>query len=374
MTDVFAIAQIFIDHIKVTCPNDVCIVAAYGSYLNGAPSKYSDLDLFYIPEAGKGDSLYRSFVAYDLPFEFWGVSWEFAEKIAAGQHRWSIAPAILTNTRVLHARSESDLTRFESLQQQIAQLQLPASKPAAVKLAFNAFTQAQGALSAIQLASDAGDVVATRWACCNFIDALLDCLCLLNQTHFTRYWASDASQVAQLASKPAHLQTHLEQLVTEGNTTVVASLAGELLHDTRHLLLAAQRIVATPAAAGETLRDYYMAIKEYVNKILSACDKGNLVSAAFVATKMQVELAGMLSRIRNGIEATEAHRFAEIRAAYTDAGFPDLSNAISAGDLEAIRQLALDFDDKARALFAQHGVSLNDFHDAPALQTYLCKA
>jgi hypothetical protein len=374
MTDVFAIAQIFIDHIKATCPDDVCIVAAYGSYLHGNPSKYSDLDLYYIPEPGKGDQLYRSFVAFDLPFEFWGVSWEFAEKIAAGKHHWSIAPAIITQTRVLHARSEADLQRFLNLQQQVAQLQQPDSQPAAIKLALDAFNQALCRLAALEQVSDAGDLTAARWAGCNFIDELLDCLCLLNQTHLTRYWASDVSQLAALAVQPPHLQARLTQLVTAGDAQVVFGIAGDLLQETRALLLAAQRRVAQPEPAVTVLRDYYMAIKEYVNKVVSACDNSNLTSAAFVATKMQVELAGLLSRVRDGIDPNWAHGYADISAGLRKAGLPDFTEAVTQGDFDAMRRLALNFDAQARVLFAQHGVALNEFDNAASLHQYLCRS
>lgn len=371
MTDVFAIAQIFIDHIKATCPDDVCIVAAYGSYLHGNPSPHSDLDLYYIPAAGKGDHLYRSFVAFDLPFEFWGVSWEFAEKIAAGKHRWSIAPSIIANARVLHARSDADLERYAALQQQIADLQQPASKSIAVKLAFSALRQAHLQLSLIAQAADAGDLTASRWAGCQFVDELLDCLCLLNQTHFTRYWASDVTQLAALAQQPAELQTCLAQLVTTSDQKAIAQNASALLKDARMLLMAAQRGAAQPEPANAVLRDTYMAVKEYVNKLLAACDKHNLVSAAFVATKMQVEMAGLLSRLRDGVEVTDIHHYNETSAALRDAGFPDLIYAISAGDFADIRRCALDFDAQTRRLFSQHNVALNEFDDLPALQTYL---
>lgn len=372
--NVFAIAQIFVDHIRATCPDEVCIVAAYGSYLNGNASKYSDLDLYYIPEPGKGDHLYRSFIAFGLPFEFWGVSWEFAEKIAAGKHRWSIAPAIIANTRVLHARSDADLQRYQALQQQIAQLQQPACKPAMVKLAFDAYQQAQCRMGSITQAADAGDLTAARWASCNLTDELLDCLCLLNQTHFTRYWASHPSQLAALVVQPAQLQARLTQLVTTGDAQTVAGLANGLLQDARALLMAAQRDTAQPEPAGVVLRDYYMAIKEYVNKVVSACDKGNLTSVAFVTTKMQVELAGMLLHMREGIDPNWAHGYADISAGLREAGFPDFTGAVTQGDFDVIRQLALQFDAQARALFAQHGVALNEFDDDAALREYLCRA
>lgn len=374
MIDVFAIAQIFIDHIRATCPEDVCIVAAYGSYLHGNPSPYSDLDLYYIPEPGKGDHLYRSFVAFGLPFEFWGVSWEFAAKIAAGQHRWSIAPAIIANARVLHARSENDLQRFAALQQQIAQLQQPASKPTAVKLAGDALRQAHLQHSLIAQASDAGDLTAARWAGCNFIDALLDSLCLINQTHLARYWASDVTQLAQLAQQPAELQTRLAQLITKNHPQAIAEHATLLLNETRGLWMTAQRSAAQPEPASIVLRDYYMAVKEYVNKIVSASEQHNLVSAAFVATKMQVEMAGLLARISDGIEVTDLHHYSEPSAALRNAGFPDLTAAIGAGDFVEIRRLALAFDAQTRALFAQHQVTLNTFDDEPALRAYLCQS
>jgi hypothetical protein len=374
MADVFAVAQLFIDHIKAACPDDVCIVAAYGSYLHGNPSPTSDLDLYYITADGKDDALYRSFVAFDLPFEFWGVSWAFAEKIAAGQHRWSIAPSIIVNTRVLHARSDADVQRYAALQQQIAHLQQPASQPAMLKRAFDAFQQAQARLGTLAQASIAGDLTTARWAACCFTDEYLDCLCLLNQTFLQRYWASDPSQLAALAAQPAQLQSRLTQLITSGDVQTILNLAGELLQDTRSLVRTAQREVTTAEPADAVLRGYYMAIKEYVCKVIAACDKGNLASAAFVATKMQVELAGLLSRIRDGVAPNGTHPYADISAGYREAGFPDFTDAITRSDFGALRKGALAFDAQARALFAQHGVALNEFQDEQALRDYLRRA
>jgi hypothetical protein len=166
MIDVLQVANALVSHVQKAYAQNVAIVAYYGSYAMDTASAGSDLDMYYIPDAGKAESLYRSFVVAGIPFEFWPVSWEFAEEIASGKHRWAVAPSILTNARVLYWRSDADLERFDALKAQIASLQKPENKSVLVARAWDTFQTAPFYLETLRLSCACQDVLGTRWMGC----------------------------------------------------------------------------------------------------------------------------------------------------------------------------------------------------------------
>ena len=50
--DVFAVADRLVSHIKSICPDEVDLVAYYGSHAQGVATERSDLDFFYVPRPG----------------------------------------------------------------------------------------------------------------------------------------------------------------------------------------------------------------------------------------------------------------------------------------------------------------------------------
>lgn len=49
MVDYMRMAELFVDHIKREYPDDISIVAYYGSYAQGTQNHNSDFDLFFYP-------------------------------------------------------------------------------------------------------------------------------------------------------------------------------------------------------------------------------------------------------------------------------------------------------------------------------------
>jgi hypothetical protein len=363
MTDVFKVADLFVDLVRREAPADVALIVYYGSYATGTATATSDLDLFYIPDEGKESAmyerLYRSVIYQDRAFEFWPVSWAFAERIASGQHHWCVAPSIIANARVLYARSEADTQRFAALQAQIAAQQKPENRGAMIKQAHDAFQPATQALYRVQVAADQGDLIGVRWACTQLVDALLDALALLNQTFFAKNWASDMTQLAQLTIQPDDLAARIEALITTADLDAAHRQAARLTADVRAVITAETRTLHEEADLAGMLAGYYAAIQEYANKILTACARGNRVNAHVVAAQMQQEWANMLAYGVGGVPYSSLHVFAEFRAVVDDLGMPDLAPALRADDLDRLAALTRAYMQAAEAFFAQHGIRLN---------------
>ena len=141
MSDVFKIAEILISHAVRAHKDEVAIIAYYGSHARGLASPTSDLDIFYIPDEGKAGSLCSQFIIDGLPYDFWPVSWKFAEDIAnaRSERPWAVAASLIADAKVLYHRSQQDLTRFNALKARIAELTRPESRRIMVERALDEF-------------------------------------------------------------------------------------------------------------------------------------------------------------------------------------------------------------------------------------------
>ena len=368
MNDVFAVADLFVDLVRRKAPQDVALIVYYGSYAMGSATPQSDLDLYYIPDPGKAGALYRSIVYQGCPFEFWGVSWDFAERIATGKHHWCVAPSIIANAQVLYTRSEADSARFAELQATIARLQQPESRTAMIKLAQETFHNTASPLYRLAIATSKHDVAGAHWVGAQLIDAVLDSLALLNQVFFVKNWASDITQLDQLQTRPDNLRERIETILMDNDLSVAQRTAEALVADTRALILAQTHTIKADAPVADVFDGFYAAIQEYVNKILTACERQNWINASVVSAQMQKDVAFVLAYAVDGIPFSEFNVFGEYRAALDRFGFPDLTPGVEARDGEQLAALAREFRAVFQSFLAQHNVALQSADTLDALK------
>jgi predicted nucleotidyltransferase len=214
MPNVFKVAEILIAHTLEAHPGEIAIIAYYGSHAKGQASANSDLDLFYIPDEGQAQALCSQFILDDLPYDFWPVSWQFAEGIANAQsgRPWAVAASLIADARVLYHRSPADLDRFMALQARIAELTRQEHRPQMVERALAEFKTTLFQLEQIRLAAAADDLAGLHWASWKFANSVSNCLALLNQTYFSKGWGTNLAQVLQLPQRPADLDTFFQRI------------------------------------------------------------------------------------------------------------------------------------------------------------------
>ena len=357
MTSVFEVANALVAYAQQAYAQDVAIVAYYGSYATGKASDRSDLDLYYIPDDGKAGELYRSFVVDGRAFEFWPVSWEFAEKIASGKHHWAVAPSILANAHVLYSRSDADLVRFDALRAKIVSLQKLENKDTLVACAWDTFKTAPFYLETLRLSCACQDILGARQMGYQLVNVILDCLALVNQSFLARDWTSDMEPVRNLIRKPEQTCELIEMIMTSGDIARVECAAEDLLSATREILFCEQREHKDLSVPQEIFRGYYPAIHDYVGKIISACKRRNLIKASYWASLMQSEVALMLAQVNSNASLSGMNIYSEYGAYLNSLDWPNMVQAIETRDFGYIAEQAQGFARKAKDYLIANSVA-----------------
>ncbi|MFP4346542.1 MAG: nucleotidyltransferase domain-containing protein [Anaerolineales bacterium] len=373
MSDVFEVAEILVEHAVETYGDVIAIIAYYGSYAKGRSTPTSDLDLFYIPDEGQAGALSSQFVLDGLPYDFWPISWSFAEGIADARsgRPWAVSASLIADARVLHHRSPADLARFEALQARIGALTRPECRGEMVARALEAFKEVHFAWGQLRLAVSGGSAAEISLEAHKFLYAVVNCLALLNQTYFSRGWGANWPEVFALPQQPPDFEARVEGLLTSREGERVLSDAEGLVRELRTLLLEVQASVAQPKQPGAVFADFYPFVFEYVQKVLSACERGKLRAARSAAFQLQEELSQAMNEVERGFYGAEFNLLGEVDRGYREAGFPDLFEPALRGDLDALARQVRRLDERVRAWLEAHGVALNVLESREALRRFL---
>jgi len=373
VADVFEVAQILVSHALRVYGEHVALIAYYGSYAKGLASPTSDLDMFYIPDDGRAKSLSIAFVLDGLPYDFWPVSWKMAEEIAnARSHRpWADSASLIADAKVLYHRSQADLERFGALQARIAELIAPESRGIMVVRALDAFKMTLFQLGQMRLAAESDDVAGLRWAGHKLASNAVNCLALVNQTYFSKGWGANLAQVLELAQSPPDLEEMLKAIMLPQSPEDLLAQAERLATEVRRVLRSAQLSVAVKSDASDAFNEFYFFMVEYVSKILSACERRDTVAAASAAFHLQEEICQLMNKVDRGFYGTDFNLLGEYSSGYREAGFPDLLEPASRGDLPALAAQARRLDEHVRTWFGNHSIDLNVFENPADLQRFL---
>jgi len=373
MSDVFRIADVLVSHAVRAHKDEIAIIAYYGSYAKGTASPTSDLDIFYIPDEGKARSLCSQFIIDGLPYDFWPVSWELAENIANARagRPWAVAASLIADAQVLYHRSQGDLDRFNTLKARIAELTRPESRKIMVERALDEFKNTLFQLGQMRFAVADDDVAGMCWVGQKFVNSAVNCLALVNQTYFTKGWGANWSQILKMPQKPDRLEEMIRNIIMPQDMGNMLEEAGRLAKRVRAILLAAQASLSEPVDARDVFKDFYFFVFEYKNKVLSACERKDVLTAGFAAFHLQEEICQLMNKVENGFYGADFNLLGEYTGAYKKAGFPDLLESASQGDLVELARQVRRLDEKAIEWFRSHSIELNILESEEELHRFL---
>jgi hypothetical protein len=369
MTDVFRIADILISHALQVHGNEIALIVYCGSYALGTATSTSDLDIYYVSDDGKAESLSTTFIIGDLPYDFECMPWTVLENIANAKARnpWAVSASQVADAKVLYYRSNADLERFNTLKARIAELTRPESYGYMVKRGLEEFKTTLFQLGQMRLAVAQNDLPGLYWAGWQFACSAVNCLALVNQTYFSKGWGANMPQILAMRQRPVDLETMLNGVLQPQSPNQVMEQADQLTLQVRKTLLAAQASRAEPAEAKEAFVDFYFDVHEYKTKVLSACERGDRLKASAAAFALQQLICELMNKVDKGFFGTDFNLLGEYLNGYQKAGFPDLIVFATQGDLPALAKQVQLLDEKAREWFTSRSVELNILESEAAL-------
>jgi hypothetical protein len=144
-----------------------------------------------------------------------------------------------------------------------------------------------------------------------------------------------------------------------------------LAADVRDILRTAQASLAEPADAQAVFKDFYYYVFEYRNKVLSACERRDLMAARSAAFRMQEQICQLMNKVDNGFYPTDFNLLGEYLGGYQKAGLPDLLEPAARGDFETLAQRVQELDETVQEWFAEHSIALNILETEDDLRRFL---
>jgi len=373
MHDVFTVADVLVSHAVENYGEDVDLIAYYGSQARGEARKDSDLDIFYTPAEGKNPPLGRTFLLDGVLYDFWAIRWETLEGFATGRLRgWSFAPALVREAKTLYVRSPAQASRLAELKQRSYDLEKRDSRPEMVNRSLKAFTRVTHRLGMLRVACGDGEPADVRFAAWHLIEGVWECLALVNQVTFPSGFggALSGNGTEALTDRPKKLREHISVLANSSDVNAVLRAADELVRETHLVIRNREDPIPAEGTIREAFGEAYPEMKDMIRKLLSACDKGDRVTAGLEAYHLQSDVTKILSQTRDRPSWGDFALYTEAASAYREAGLPDLM-MLSSGPLDRLADGARLFDERLRTWLRKHSADLCEFRTIEELKRSL---
>jgi hypothetical protein len=159
-------------------------------------------------------------------------------------------------------------------------------------------------------------------------------------------------------------------LMPQGTEHMLAA-AEILAQAVRGILRTAQASISETADAQDVFKDFYYYVFEYKNKVLSACERRDVMAAGSAAFHLQELICQLMNKVDSGFYGEYFNLLGEYIGGYEKAGFPDLLEPATQGDFEALARRAQQLDEKAKEWFKIHSIALNVLESEEELRRFL---
>ncbi|GGD84394.1 nucleotidyltransferase domain-containing protein [Paenibacillus nasutitermitis] len=366
MKNILDVAHSLVDHVRARYSEDIALVAYYGSYAQGTATSRSDLDFFFIPATPKGYNASIQFVLNGISFDFWPISWERAERMAAFQEQ---NVSIIADCILLYVRSDEDRARFLKLRDTIADM--PRQGLTLAERSEAQLREAYVHLYKMNRTGNLEDITFFRTEAHGVLTKVLYALALLNRTYFTKGWGKNTEQILNFQLKPARLETLLNTIMYAQAGQEIREACEQLTADTLELLMKQKEAYASAPSYPDRMKGFYEEVKGILDKIVTASEKNDYPSAFFWAAGAQDEIARFLYYAEKGCWPVTLDPSLAYQAIYYQAGFPNLLPLLDPGNLIPLQEAVERLDALLKRHLLEQGVVIHSFENLTQFEEYL---
>lgn len=350
---------------------EIAIIAIYGSTAVSEQTEFSDLDMYAILD-NEDKKFSIEFVFNNQTVEFWCTSWFWAEKIATADMNPIIFPVvagIFFNNQEIYSRSEEDRTRFQELK-----TKAEIGKKRQIEIAMTNFRWLNSIIQQLEFARETNNIMTARWAVWNFINGTVSILAFVNNIIYSKNWGSNLHVTFTLDILPEDYERDITTLATSDNYDKMIFSGKRILKQLREILnIKRSEFSISSEEQKKNLTDGYVSIKSYLNKVLSACEKKDILAASYAATEVQLCIADEIEMMETNklVNSLNFNNYDEINKSYKMLNFPDLSLSITENNFEKLRNDVESLDKIFVSYLKQKGVELRIFEDISEVKEYV---
>ncbi|MFX0013068.1 MAG: hypothetical protein ACFFB2_04505 [Promethearchaeota archaeon] len=352
-------------------PNKVGIIILYGSVAQRTEDEFSDLDMYAIVDDQEDTTLPWEFIFHGHTVDFWKMDWRQAELMASGDNDrspWAVAASLFTEGRILHKRSDSDKIRFNSFVSKIRR-----TDEENLKHIIKEFNSVYSHLEEIKIAKRKKDLLSARWAIWQLTNKLTINLSLMNNSYLTKNWGSNLHEIFQFPIIPPNFRELVTILCTTNNYDEMIRVGRVLIQNVRKLILKKQQNIIMSPIYEKKAFTRYVSMKAYINKIISACHKGDILTASYAVTELQIWIAEELNHIEGNflVDVDNFNSFDEIKVFYNRLKLPDLMDGISQSDFQEIEKRVNQLDLQLLEFCKNQNSKIPRFNNKEEIKKYL---
>lgn len=309
------LAHVFVEKIRKDYPQDISIVAIYGSYVYDELTEFSDLDLFFIPKTQRGYEMSQAFIYKDIGMDFWPVSWERAESMA----NYEDMVSLIAEAEVIYYGDESDRLRFQELKKRIIH---GLSRDEFVNKAKESVSRACDAY--FEMIDDREDFHRVKVLSVGVMKHLAQALILNDNTYVRRGGEKFIMQAGATKKTPDEFTGVCRELAESKDAESIISYCQNLISGVRRTVHADEAKAKKPR---EYYDGFYEELKSTYNKIHSACEENNCMAALLAMESIEMETENYLGR-----ESKE------------ELNLPDLADALDVEDFSVLSSAAREHE------------------------------
>lgn len=343
--EVIRAAELLVDKIKRDYADDISLLVVMGSYVFGETHAQSDLDLYFVPKTERGYNLAFTFILDGIGFDFWAISWERLERIAAHEERIT---SIVTDGQVLYCATEEDGRRFQRLRDTALAV---GDRTARASRAQRKLQEAWPFLVHMSLKDNLVDV---RSSAIGVLYAVTGGLAALNGTTIKRGRGRLKGEVLAMPLAPRDFAERYDVIFLSDDAERIYAACRDLTLEVEALINRERTASSEPASFAYHLDGWYEESINFYNKVYHACETGDAVTALFAGVELEHEIEEVLADTEVGASP-----------------MPNLVDSYDPNHLDRYMEAAREHQRRLEEFLQSRGVQFRVFADWEALKAYL---